>query len=430
MDIVEVVKKTSRASRAKPKVEIEVPITVEEPIPEVKPKVSRAKSAKPRVELPLKVVVAPKQSMSPEEIDIARKHLRQVLHKNIKPIIDRTETIESRVQFAKIIRNYLKNIQTCIHSSVDKPNHMALSEKKDKIIKEKVFFDKQIGSESIFGTAYMNAGKGLGRLLKFSEKIMPISFKNEIDILDKMSKLVEKGISPNMPLVYTSVKCNKPKDSTLATNPAANDRIRKGNYYVVLSEIADGDTQNFFQSKYSDNVYESALTQIMFSLRAFHNMGYYHDDVHLGNFLWHKITPGGYWQYQYNDTTIYVPNTGHLLVLWDPGNAKPLPNATIYKDMPLFRDYIYAYSLIDEIETRDTFKKLNMIPVPEHIRKPFVDITKKITIDDLYLSYNMMIDELILLLKTNQLKHIYYKTNTQNTLPPNSIIINKIAYVL
>ena len=425
MDVIENVKpKASRATKPKPKPSADAAAPAEEK-PKA-PRASRATKPKPSAAIVTPIPARPSAYVEPVDIDLARKQLRNVLYKTIKPLTDRMDTIESRIQFAKVVRSYLLHIQTCIHSSVDKPNHMALSEKKDKLIKERVIFDKQIGSESIFGSAYLNAGKGLGRLLKFSAKVMPISFKDEVEILTKMSALVEKKISPNMPLVYTSVKCAKPKDTTLATNPAANDRIRKGNYYVVLSEIADGDTQNFFQTKHSDDVYESALTQIMFSLRAFHNMGYYHNDVHLGNFLWHKITPGGYWQYQYNDTTIYVPNTGHLLVLWDPGNSKPLPTLAIYKDRPMFTDYRYAYSLIDSIETREKFQKLNMIPVPEHIRKPFVNIVKSIPVEDPLPSYNIIIEEFIQLLKSHQLKHVYYN----DTLPANATIINKKPYPL
>jgi len=423
MDVVENVKpRASRATKPKPSVDATSPA---EEKPKA-PRASRATKPKPSAAAPVPVPISASAYVEPADIDLARKQLRNSLYKTIKPIMDRMDTIESRIQFAKVVRSYLEHIQTCIHSSVDKPNHMALSEKKEKLIKERVIFDKQIGSESVFGSAYLNAGKGLGRLLKFSAKVMPISFINEVDILTKMSALVEKKISPNMPIIYKHVKCTKPKDTTLAANPAANDRIRKGNYYVVLSEIADGDTQNFFQIKHSDDVYESALTQIMFSLRAFHNMGYYHNDAHLGNFLWHKITPGGYWQYQYNETTIYVPNTGHLLVLWDPGSSKPLPTLAIYKDRPMFSDYRYAYSLIDSIETREKFQKLNMIPVPEHIRKPFVNIVKSIPVEDPLPSYNIIIEEFIQLLKSHQLKHVYYN----NTLPPNAIIINKKPYPL
>jgi len=376
---------------------------------------------------PTKPKPEPKPEPEPKhDMEAARAHLRDVLRKNLKPLIDRTETIESRIQFAKVIRNYLKNIQTCIHSSIDHPNRVALFEKKEKIVKERIFFDKQIGSASVYGTAYLNTGKGIARLLKFSAKVMAVKFKHEVDILKKMSALVEKKISPNMPVVYTSVLCYKPKDETLKANPAANILIRKGNYYVVLNEIANGDTHDFFQTKHIDNVYESTLTQMMFSLRAFHNLGYAHNDAHLGNFLWHKITPGGFWQYQYNDTTIYVPNTGYLMVLWDPGMATIPPAAS--KNSAMNDDYWRVYKLIRSIDTRKKYIKQKMVPVSSPVINPFEWI-----VDDMHATApdrNYMIEEFILLLKGGTFKHLYYKTNTKNTLPPNAVLINKTPYPL
>jgi len=247
-----------------------------------------------------------------------------------------------------------------------------------------------------------------------------------VDILKKMSALVEKKISPNMPVVYTSVQCYKPKDDTLKVNPAANNLIRKGNYYVVLNEIANGDTHDFFQTKHIDNVYESTLTQMMFSLRAFHNLGYAHNDAHLGNFLWHKITPGGFWQYQYNDTTIYVPNTGYLMVLWDPGMATIPPAAS--KNSAMNDDYWRVYKLIRSIDTRKKYIKQKMVPVSSPVINPFERI-----VDDMHATApdrNYMIDEFILQLKGGAFKHLYYKTNTKNTLPPNAVLINKTPYPL
>ena len=67
-----------------------------------------------------------------------------------------------------------------------------------------------------------------------------------------------------------------------------------------------------------------------------------------------------------------------------------------------------------------------MIPVPEHIRKPFVNIVKSIPVEDPLPSYNIIIEEFIQLLKSHQLKHVYYN----DTLPANATIINKKPYPL
>jgi predicted unusual protein kinase regulating ubiquinone biosynthesis (AarF/ABC1/UbiB family) len=41
-------------------------------------------------------------------------------------------------------------------------------------------------------------------------------------------------------------------------------------------------------------------------------MGFYHNDLHLGNFLIHKVKPGGFWHYKISDIDIYVKNMGYL----------------------------------------------------------------------------------------------------------------------
>ena len=89
--------------------------------------------------------------------------------------------------------------------------------------------------------------------------------------------------------------------------------------------------------------YESVIFQIFIALHTFHiQTDHVHNDAHLGNFLYHKITKGGYWHYKYNDTDIYVPNTGYLVVIWDPGLAhKIVPNSEY---IPYFDfDRVYSF---------------------------------------------------------------------------------------
>jgi hypothetical protein len=40
-------------------------------------------------------------------------------------------------------------------------------------------------------------------------------------------------------------------------------------------------------------------------------------DAHWGNFLYHKIKPGGYIHYKIYDNDIYIKNMGYMWIIWD-----------------------------------------------------------------------------------------------------------------
>jgi len=358
---------------------------------------------------------------------ILRLRLRNALRKALRPILNHKDTLENRVHYAKVVRTYLNHVQSCIRSSKQNPLKVALYEEKEGQLKEIIYFDRRIGSESVYGTAYLNAGKGLARILKFSIKIMSDRFTSEVNLLNKMSQLAEKGISPNMPITYAVKKCISPSDTTLLKNPTAIDLMKAGGYYVVLNELANGDTHDFFKFAYSDRDYESVITQMLFSLQAFHNLGYVHNDAHLGNFLWHKITAGGFWQYKYGDTVIYVPNTGYLMVLWDPGLAKRIKP---YVQLPNV-DIDRVLRLLMSIPTSRYYQAKNMIGINRIALQPFQAIHHTMTVTPRgFLSASFMNTFIEILVQRKQFNHIYFKTPKINTLPPNSVILNKIPYKL
>lgn len=359
-----------------------------------------------------------------------RLRLRNALRKTINPLIHNKDSIENRIYYAKILRKYLSNIQSCVHSSIDDPNKIVLFEKnKDGKIKEKIIFDKRIGSDSVYGTAYLNAGKGFGRLLKFSIKIMSRKFKLEVQILRKMSALVEKNISPNMPITFTSMLCDKPNDINLDVNTSAIDLMKKGDYYVIINELADGDMHDFFKKRYHINVYESVISQMIFAIQSFHiNLNYIHNDTHLGNFLYHKVKPGGFWRYKYKDTTIYIPNLGYLIVLWDPGLAKKpkMKNPAPEKNNDIFR----TLKLINAIKTEPIYIKMRLKSIRPENFEVFKDILHSVNLYPNYEVENYIMDMYVSMLETNRFQNIYYENKDISTLPSNRKIINEIPYIL
>jgi hypothetical protein len=358
---------------------------------------------------------------------ILRLRLRNALRRALHPILNHKDTLENRVHYAKVVRTYLNHVQACVRSSKQDPSKVALYEEKEGHLKEIIYFDRRIGSESVYGTAYLNAGKGLARVLKFSIKIMSDRFTSEVNLLNKMSQLAEKGISPNMPITYAVKKCVSPSDTTLLKNPTAIDLMKAGGYYVVLNELANGDTHDFFKFAYTDRDYESVITQMLFSLQAFHNIGYVHNDAHLGNFLWHKVTAGGFWQYQYGDTVIYVPNTGYLMVLWDPGLAKKIKIPDQSPNMDINR----VLRLLMSIPTSHYYQQKNMIGINRTALQPFEMIIVMMMRNVRgFLNASFMNNFIEVLTKLKQFNHIYYKNKKVNTLPANSVILNKIPYKL
>jgi thiamine kinase-like enzyme len=346
---------------------------------------------------------------TPEVKEEYRERLRNILKKALEPIFKNNESLLNRLHFARIIQYYIEQLNPCVYIANDK---LILV---NKLLEEKVIFEKQIGSESVYGTAYLNKGKGLARLLQFSIKIMKNSFKTEVKLLKAMSSLVEKQITPNLPITYKVFNCAKKlEDST------APDIIQKGKYYVVINELANGDMHSWFANMYSNREYESVIMQLLLSLRAFHkHLGYIHNDAHLGNFLWHKVKEGGFWHYNSEGLDIFVPNTGYLVVLWDPGLAKP-----ISKRNRVNIDYYRVLTLIKEMKLSNTYKKLGMKPVPSDALKPFSKLQHYVD------TYNKIEEDTVMefLEHNNQyFKHIYFN---KTELPANAIILNENPYII
>jgi hypothetical protein len=96
-------------------------------------------------------------------------------------------------------------------------------------------------------------------------------------------------------------------------------------YFINLNELANGDLKVFLEKEYNNfKVVNNAIAQIYLAILSFHSIGYVHNDSHWGNFLYHKINPGGYIKYIVNGKEIYLENLGYLWVIWDYSLAAKL----------------------------------------------------------------------------------------------------------
>lgn len=346
-----------------------------------------------------------------------RIRLINAVKKHIQPILHKADTLDARVKFAHIVRKYLADLQPCLNESGGK---LALETKQQKYV---VTFDKRIGSMSAFGVAYLNSGAGFAKLLKFSCKLMSASIKGniqEVKLLDKMSMLAETGKTPNMPITYTVLKCNKICNLPQTLCPAVT---KMKSYFVVINELADEDLTSWFKRKHSDEEYESILFQLLVAIYSFHSLGYSHNDCHFGNFLVHNIKPGGYWHYKLANYDIYIPNAGYLLVMWDPGMAAPLDTNNYLVD------YVRAIVLAVSVNRvyAGTYPLSNSILLDLGLPLLHIFSTKIVASTDL----TRMTSILYLMENQNTLLPNYTIVhNDQSKIPRPKSLLNKTPYVL
>lgn len=316
---------------------------------------------------PVPINPSPSKSKTPINLDAQRTKLINTMKRTLAPILHKGDTINARKRFAAIVNNYLGTLEPCI----EQYNNKLVLVNKDRI--PVVTFDKRIGSDSVYGVAYMNMGMGYAKLLKFSCKLMSSAVrahKEEIKILQQMSNLVFKESCPNMPITYQSLECTKA--CTLKDCP----NVAKQQYFVVVNELADYDVQTWLKQSHTSAAYQSVVMQMIFAVYAFHNIGYMHNDCHLGNFLVHKITPGGYWRYKVANKNVYVPNEGWQVVLWDPGLASP------YDVYNFEDDYLRFINLLIDMQDHSLYQKMKLKSLPnQFVNRSLVPITDVLSSD-------------------------------------------------
>lgn len=273
-------------------------------------------------------------------------------------LLKNKQYIKNRKDFADIVEKYIKDSSDCI--SVYN-NTIFLTDKTGST--PRVIFKQRIGSKSTEGEAYLTTSISKD-ILQFASKIMPYGKGEndiEVEILKKCKKLVGKfEFSPNLPLLYASKKCSLQCKSSACPKPSS-----KGQYYIVINELASMDLESWYKTVRTVEEHVSVITQIIFGIRALHMMGYYHQDLHLGNLLIHEVPPGGYWCYLINNKKVYVPNKGYLVVLWDFGTAAKIPKS-VTKDTWL-EDYYHPLRLMTYIEYDDMYVKAKLKPPPNSV---------------------------------------------------------------
>ena len=179
----------------------------------------------------------------------------------------------------------------------------------------------RIGSNSRYGIVYLTMSKESYNY-KFATKLTPaiIENHNEIIIASKLSNITIKDMSPHFLIIYKTMICNNKKQ----LSKALPNLIKYNNYLISVNELVSGNFKNFLNDDINPSLILNALQQILISILSFHYFtgGYFHNDCHYKNFLFHKINPGGYFHYNIYGKDIYIKNMGYVWIIWDFGLVK------------------------------------------------------------------------------------------------------------
>ena len=371
------------------------------------------------------------------------------IQKLFKPFIKRVSAnIIDRINFFIIIRKYIlsinkkyKNICMRLYKFDSKTNLPIYR------LGNKIILDKQIGSKSTYGIAYLahyeydiNNQSKINALNKFAVKVINYSYNNEIEykVLTEVSKQVISFKCPHFPITYGLISCD---NKNIKSNYNINLKVNKSdinnskNYpdlinnnislYYQINELASGDLNKFrvYNSKNSKLLLNS-LVQIYLSIMFFHKyINAYHNDAHGGNFLYHLIKPGGYFHYNIYGKDYYLENIGYLWVIWDFGLIQPFSNSKTINKNKFGKYKKKLIIIIDYVKSI-----LKYIQYPSLFNNDFINIINKIY---LILNKYSTINNFLLLSELNKelLKVMIVNISTFTTIKPDNII-NKKPYII
>jgi len=311
-----------------------------------------------------------------------RKIKGEKIAKFILPIINRVDNINNRIKYYNILHKYIqsryKYPKNCLRLYKKDANNEPIYR-----IGNRIILEKKIGTKSKYGSVFLSYyklnNKKFGKIFKFATKISDASYHRNITeylVLKDLTTLVLNNSCPHFPISYGKFNCNSQNiqtSDTIYESDKDNSIVSlgsisfqsfieklpkningKNNIIITLNELAEGDAHNFIKLNYSnDKIILNALIQILLSIMFFHKyINAFHFDSHSGNFLYHKIKPGGYFHYNIRGKDYYLENIGYLWVIWDFGLIEPFNNSH------LINNDKYGYSSYDNIYIKHDFTRI------------------------------------------------------------------------
>ena len=371
------------------------------------------------------------------------------IHKLFIPYIKRTSVnIIDRVNYFTIIKRYLLSIKET-KNCVRLYNIDAKTQQPIYRVGTSIILDKQIGSPSAYGIVFlshfksnMKYGTKFDKLNKFAVKITNQTKENkkEIKILEQLTKEVIELKCPHFPISYGSLRCNNsraksdnPDDYSIVKDKHNKKKLfpklvnKNKSLLIQINELASGDLKNNLTSGENTDKFNT-ITQILISIMFFHDrVKSHHYDCHSGNFLFHKIKPGGYFYYIINGKEYYLENKGYLWVIWDFGLIESLSD----KYISINYDYEYLFDALSNYHHLFT-------EAEKKLKKELFEIIKQYKIKDASLLEKLDTEILTYLLKnipsfttkkpTNIINKTPYKIGTKPLMKP-SYLKNMLSYM-
>lgn len=262
------------------------------------------------------------------------------------PIYEYLNNIKRFQNYEKIIQ-YLENIK------LNKNTCLTVKNNNNYLLGNSLLLYKKIGTESVYGVIFKckNVNPRYQNIPIFTIKIQmnTNALRRETNIFIKLSNYGLSYKIPNLPILYKVIECsqNIPK-TIIKKNDKAVDSV---GYTMLINELAAGDLRTFLSSYarvIDDRLWRNIYAQVFISLAILHSLGIKHNDAHDGNFLYHKINPGGCFHYRIDDTDFYIENLGFLWTSWDYGLIKKIKS---------HGDYIYDYMLINICMRKNNYTK-------------------------------------------------------------------------
>jgi len=275
-----------------------------------------------------------------EEAEEAEKQIKlenaQKIKDFILPLITRVAAnIKLRIKYYNIVSKYIKSREKYENNCLKfyKLNTANTTFR----IGNRIILDKKIGSSSKYGSVYLShyrhqTNRKFGHLIKFATKIIDLNkIRNQIEysILEDLTIVVISEGCPHFPITFGKLTCTDNNAATSKYSSDPDNSFYKYKSLFIFSELANGDYKQFYRIYYENTKFIlNAFVQIILSLMFFYKyINAFHNDAHYGNFLYHKIKPGGYFHYTIDGQDYYLENIGFLWVIWDFGLITPFTNS-------------------------------------------------------------------------------------------------------
>ena len=376
-----------------------------------------------------------------ENSETKRINAVKKIHKLFIPYVNRiSANIIDRINYYIIMKKYLLTIKennNCVRLyNIDKDTKKPIYR-----IGNKIILDKQLGEVSTYGIVFLSHfktnikyGTTFDKLNKFAVKITNQSKDNkkEIKVLKDLTKLVIDFKCPHFPISYGSFKCNNSQiksdnldDYSIIKDKHKNKQLfpylinKNKSLLIQINELASGDFSKYLLTEKNTDKFNT-ISQVLLSIMFFHYYtNTYHNDAHTGNFLFHKIKPGGYFHYNIYGKDYYLENKGYMWVIWDFSLLKPftLKNkyGRTYTNIRINYDYSYILNSLNYYKDRFTTNEYNFI---------------ELLIQTIINKYNNVYDyKLLKNIDKEILKFLIKNVSSFTTIKPSNII-NKTPYII